>query len=153
MEIIEIGAVVVDAKTLEVVDEYTSFIKPILNPRLTEFCKELTTITQKEIDSAKGYKEVLEAFKAWYEQYEDFLFCSWGEYDKHQFKLDCKLHNVAYPFNDEHLNIKKAFAKKQDIKPCGLDKALSHVGLELEGTHHRGIDDARNMARLMPFIV
>ena len=29
-------------------------------------------------------------------------------------------------------------------------KALAHVGLPLVGTHHRGIDDARNIARLLP---
>ncbi len=153
MEIIEIGAVVVDAKTLEVVDEYTTFIKPILNPVLTDFCKELTTITQDDVNKAKGYKEAIEAFKRWSSQYEDYLFCSWGDYDKNQFLLDSKLHKVDYPFSEEHLNIKKAFAKAQNIKPCGLDRALEHVGLALEGTHHRGIDDARNMARLMPFIV
>jgi inhibitor of KinA sporulation pathway (predicted exonuclease) len=153
MEIIEIGAVMVDAKSLKIVDEYEIFIKPILNPTLTTFCKTLTTITQKDVDEAVGYKEALENFKNWYSRYDDFLFCSWGDYDRNQFKLDSALHNVAYPFSEEHLNIKKAFAKVQGVKPCGLDEALNHVGLELVGTHHRGIDDARNMGCLMPYIV
>ena len=153
MEIIEIGAVVVDAKTLKIVDEYEVFIKPILNPTLTTFCKTLTTITQEDVDNAMGYKEALEDFKTWFAKYDNFLFCSWGDYDKSQFLQDCKLHGVAYPFSEEHLNIKKEFAKVQKVKPCGLDVALNHVGLELQGTHHRGIDDARNMACLMPFIV
>jgi inhibitor of KinA sporulation pathway (predicted exonuclease) len=153
MEIIEIGAVMVDAKSLKIVDEYEIFIKPILNPTLTTFCKTLTTITQKDVDEAVGYREALENFKNWYSRYDDFLFCSWGDYDRNQFKLDSALHNVAYPFGEEHLNIKKAFAKVQGVKPCGLDEALNHVGLELVGTHHRGIDDARNMGCLMPYIV
>jgi inhibitor of KinA sporulation pathway (predicted exonuclease) len=153
MEIIEIGAVMVDAKSLKIVDEYEIFIKPILNPTLTTFCKTLTTITQKDVDEAVGYREALENFKNWYSRYDDFLFCSWGDYDRNQFKLDSALHNVAYPFSEEHLNIKKAFAKVQGVKPCGLDEALNHVGLELVGTHHRGIDDARNMGCLMPYIV
>ena len=59
MEIIEIGAVVVNARTLDVVDEYTTFIKPILNPTLTDFCKTLTTITQDDVDNAIGYKEAI----------------------------------------------------------------------------------------------
>jgi inhibitor of KinA sporulation pathway (predicted exonuclease) len=143
----------VDAKSLKIVDEYEIFIKPILNPTLTTFCKTLTTITQKDVDEAVGYKEALENFKNWYSRYDDFLFCSWGDYDRNQFKLDSALHNVAYPFSEEHLNIKKAFAKVQGVKPCGLDEALNHVGLELVGTHHRGIDDARNMGCLMPYIV
>jgi inhibitor of KinA sporulation pathway (predicted exonuclease) len=153
MEIIEIGAVMVDAKSLKIVDEYEIFIKPILNATLTTFCKTLTTITQKDVDEAVGYREALENFKNWYSRYDDFLFCSWGDYDRNQFKLDSALHNVAYPFGEEHLNIKKAFAKVQGVKPCGLDEALNHVGLELVGTHHRGIDDARNMGCLMPYIV
>ena len=153
METIEIGAVVVDATTLKIVDEYEIFIKPILNPTLTPFCKELTTITQENVDEALVYKEAVEDFKKWFSQYDDFLFCSWGDYDKTQFKRDCKLHEIAYPFNEEHLNIKKEFAKVQGLKPCDLDTALEHVGLELVGTHHRGIDDARNMGCLMPYII
>jgi len=153
MEIIEIGAVMVDATTLKIVDEYEIFIKPIVNPTLTPFCKTLTTITQEDVNNAMGYKEALADFKKWYSRYDDFLFCSWGDYDKSQFLKECKMHNVAYPFKSEHLNIKKEFAKVQGVKPCGLDEALAHVNLELVGTHHRGIDDARNMGRLMPFIV
>lgn len=153
METIEIGAVMVDAKSLEIVDEYEIFIRPILNPTLTDFCKELTTITQLDVDKALGYKEAIEDFKEWFSRYDNFLFCSWGDYDKNQFKRDCKLHEIEYPFNREHLNIKKEFAKVQGIKPCGLDEALKVVDLKLTGTHHRGIDDARNMGRLMPYIV
>jgi len=153
METIEIGAVVIDAYTLKVVDEYEIFIKPILNPTLTSFCKELTTITQNDVDVALGYKEALADFKKWFSKYDDALFCSWGDYDKSQFKRDCKLHNIDYPFNEEHLNIKQRFAKVQGVESCDLDKALKQVGLELVGTHHRGIDDARNMGCLMPYIV
>ncbi|AFP30844.1 hypothetical protein MRBBS_1907 [Marinobacter sp. BSs20148] len=30
--------------------------------------------------------------------------------------------------------------------------ALEFHGLALEGHHHRGVDDARNMVRLLPFM-
>jgi len=63
MEIIEIGAVMVDAQSLKVVDEYERFIKPILNPTLTPFCKQLTTIRQDDVDTALGYKEALKNFE------------------------------------------------------------------------------------------
>jgi inhibitor of KinA sporulation pathway (predicted exonuclease) len=45
MEIIEIGAVMVGAKTLTIRDEFQTFIKPVRHPVLTEFCKSLTSIT------------------------------------------------------------------------------------------------------------
>jgi inhibitor of KinA sporulation pathway (predicted exonuclease) len=34
-----------------------------------------------------------------------------------------------------------------------MAQALRLAEIELQGTHHRGIDDARNIARLMPFIL
>ncbi|MEM6498667.1 MAG: 3'-5' exonuclease, partial [Pseudomonadota bacterium] len=42
METIEIGAVVVDAKQFQVITEYQSFIRPVRNPVLTDFCTGLT---------------------------------------------------------------------------------------------------------------
>jgi len=34
----------------------------------------------------------------------------------------------------------------------GLQAALAFHDLAFEGQHHRGIDDARNIARLLPWI-
>ena len=34
-----------------------------------------------------------------------------------------------------------------------MAKALQLVDLPLEGTHHRGIDDARNIAKLLPYML
>ena len=44
METIEIGLVVIDLETLEVVDEFQRFVRPQINPVLTDFCKQLTSI-------------------------------------------------------------------------------------------------------------
>jgi len=46
MEIIEIGAVIVEAQTLATADEFQSFIKPVRHPVLTQFCRSLTSITK-----------------------------------------------------------------------------------------------------------
>jgi inhibitor of KinA sporulation pathway (predicted exonuclease) len=44
------------------------------------------------------------------------------------------------------------FAEAMGLKKAkGLGRALRIAGLELLGTHHRGIDDARNIARLLPW--
>lgn len=52
-----------------------------------------------------------------------------------------------------HVNAKRVFAKKQKIgKEVGMAKACQLAGLTLEGTHHRGLDDAQNIARLMPWV-
>ncbi len=152
MEIIEIGAVMVDARTQQSVDEYQSFVRPVRNEFLTAFCRELTSIRQHDVDNALTFPEVLEDSVAWTQAYPSPLFCSWGNYDRHQLERDCEYHNAIYPFGDKHVNLKKKFAWANGRKPQGVRAAMKAAGLRFSGTHHRGIDDARNIARLIPYI-
>ena len=77
------------------------------------------------------------------------LFASWGDYDRRQLERDCKLHRVKYPFGKRHLNVKQLFADRWHCRPCGMFQALEMARLGLEGTHHRALDDARNVTRLL----
>ena len=153
MEIIEIGAVAVDKETLTPLGEFQSFIRPIRNPKLTAFCKDLTSIKQEMVDDAPEFVAVLSEFKAWLSQFNSPIFCSWGYYDKRQLLQDCKFHNVGYPFTAVHINIKEQFARNRGLKKAvGLGNALNMVQMKFKGTAHRGIDDARNMALLSSYI-
>ena len=153
METIEIGAVMVNAETFAVIDEFNTFIKPVRHPILTNFCTQLTSIRQEDVDNAPKYPEAIALFKQWLYQYSNFLFCSWGDYDRMQIEQDSRFHKVPFPIGANHLNIKVKFSEKQLIKKkLGMAQALAACGLELSGTHHRGIDDARNMAKLVPYI-
>jgi len=147
-EIIEIGAVKIN-EDLEIVCEFSSFVKPVLNPILTDFCKKLTTISQKDVDDSAILKEVLDKFIDWIGE-EDYMLCSWGFYDKSQFMKDCELHKVQTSWLKNHISLKHQHGKKimGAQKGVGMGKALSAAGLNLRGTHHRGIDDARNIAQI-----
>ncbi|MCU0532523.1 MAG: exonuclease domain-containing protein [Hydrococcus sp. Prado102] len=154
MEIIEIGAVMVDAKNLTTVSEFQTFIKPLRNPILTEFCQQLTSITQAEVDRAETYPDAIAHFKQWQLQYSNFIFGSWGDYDRKQFEQDSNFHKLSYPIASEHINLKRLFTENQNLKQrYGMAQALKLVGLNLIGTHHRGIDDTRNIVRLLPYIL
>lgn len=147
-EIIEIGAVKVNEK-LEVVDVFDKFIKPRLNPTLTNFCKELTTITQDDVNNADSFSTVIEEFKQWIGvDQKDYLLCSWGFYDKSQLSKDCKLHGLDDSWVYKHISLKHQFADIKNTRPCGMEKALKMLKLPLDGTHHRGIDDAKNISKI-----
>tara|TARA_R110000772_G_C13214120_1_gene431212 strand:+ start:421 stop:999 length:579 start_codon:yes stop_codon:yes gene_type:complete len=154
MEIIEIGAVSISNDTKEIVSEFQAFIKPERHPILTDFCTELTSITQKDVDAAEGFVSVAESLKKWIMDQDVRNFCSWGFYDQTQFSRDYKYHNMDYIFSNGHRNIKIEFAEKKGLKRgVGLGKALKMLGMEFHGTAHRGIDDARNMARIYKSIL
>ncbi len=149
MEIIEIGAVRVSSSTGEIESEFSAFVKPIRNRFLTEFCRSLTTISQEEVDKAEGYSNVTKSFTTWLEEKPDYDFCSWGDYDRKQFMRDCEHHGVPYPFTGIHRNLKAEFsATTGGKKQFGLGGAIRKLGLQFEGTAHRGIDDAKNIARI-----
>jgi 3'-5' exoribonuclease 1 len=145
-EIIEIGAVKVNEQG-EVIDRFNRFIKPILNPVLTDFCKKLTKIHQEDVDGAEGYPEVIQAFIEWIGK--DYVLCSWGFYDKKQLRADNSLHSLYSDWVTPHISIKRQHQKLNKLpRGMGLQKALAHEGFRFEGTPHRGIDDAINIAKI-----
>lgn len=151
MEIIEIGAVALTADGRHELDRFSSLVRPRRHPRLTRFCTALTTIAQHEVDAADPFPVVLARFTAWLARFERPLFVSWGEYDRRQLQQDCRDHGVRYPFDARHLNLRRGYAERFAIRPLpSLDAALRHAGLAFAGTPHRGLDDARNIARLLP---
>jgi inhibitor of KinA sporulation pathway (predicted exonuclease) len=154
MEIIEIGAVMVEAQGLTIIDQFQTFIKPVRYPVLTEFCRSLTSIIQTQVDKAPEYGEAIALLKQWLSNYPNAVFGSWGDYDRNQFKQDSQFHNLPFPIAYPHVNLKQRFSETQALpKKYGMAEALQLAGIALEGTHHRGIDDAKNIAKLLPFIL
>ncbi|KAF9908562.1 3'-5' exoribonuclease 1 [Linnemannia zychae] len=64
-EVIEFPVVLLDGSTLEIVDEFHSYVRPIHRPILSDFCKELTGISQATVDAAPTFVEVLGKFEEW----------------------------------------------------------------------------------------
>jgi inhibitor of KinA sporulation pathway (predicted exonuclease) len=157
MEIVEIGAVLVDDVSLAPFAEFQTFVRPVRHPVLTTFCTRLTSITQGDVANAPTFPAALSALGAFVREHAPTsrpVFCSWGDYDRKQFEQDAAYHGVKLPFGANHLNLKKRFAEQSgETKKLGMHEALSRVGLPLLGTHHRGIDDARNIARLLPWVL
>lgn len=155
METIEIGAVVYEpgAGTL---DSFQAFVRPILNTQLTEFCTQLTSIEQYQVDGAEIFPCVLESLVEFADRYLPMTFGSWGFYDCKQISQDCRLHGVSVPWFldvDNHLNIKNFFAERRHEKRCGVAKALRRLNLPFEGTHHRALDDAKNISKLLSTVL
>lgn len=151
MEIIEIGAVLLDPSSWQITEEFDAFVKPVRNPRLTPFCTRLTSITQSDVDQAAGFVEVVARLQDWLAPFRLTAWGSWGNYDRRQIEQDAAFHGIGFPIQAPHFNLKDRFTKRLKLpRRPGLGKALHIAGLAFEGTPHRAIDDVRNIARLMP---
>lgn len=155
MEIIEIGAVVVDQR-FQPVGEFQTFIRPVRHAQLTPFCRELTSITQAQVDQAPTFFQAWVSFSQWLRQLEPYIWTSWGAYDANQFGQDLDFHGIdGRDVLRRHLNAKSEFSRRQGLRSrVGLKAAVEQfAGMRWEGRHHRGLDDARNLARLMPYVM
>lgn len=152
MEIIEIGAVALD-ESARVIDRFQAFVRPVRHPILTDFCRELTTITQSDVDAAHALPEVTAAFRDWVATTGADLWGSWGIFDRMLFERDFAYHGIASPLPPTHTNLRECFEEAVAARPQDFGTALGWAGLTFEGQQHRGIDDARNIARLIPYIV
>lgn len=147
-EIIEIGICTLDVASGERLDQESILIKPLAS-RVSEFCTHLTTITQQMVDEGILFSEACLILQNKYSSRRR-VWASYGDYDrKMMLKQCCKL-DVAYPFGDTHINIKNILAVMLGFpKEAGMDQALALLDMPLIGTHHRGVDDAWNMAMML----
>ncbi len=147
-DIIEIGLCVFDLADSTLSDNYGIIVRPTRS-RVSEFCTELTGMTQSIAESGAEFSLACEMLQARFNS-SQIPWASWGEYDRRMFKSQCEELEVPYPLGEVHTNLKKEFARHYGIKKLvGMSRALRQLGMNLEGKHHSGKDDARNIARIL----
>ncbi len=147
-EIIEIGAVKLDSDGNEI-DRLEQFVKPTHFPELSEFCTKLTSITQDMVEDAPIFQEAMQIFRDWIGYDDDFILCSWGDYDPKQLTREAEIHGLKFSWFEKHINLKEQYTRIKNMKhQKGMKKALIIEKIELDGTDHRGIDDALNIAKI-----
>ncbi|MNC04332.1 sporulation inhibitor KapD [compost metagenome] len=150
METIEIGLVVIDLETLEIVDEFQRFVRPQITPALTDSCKRLTSIQQSDVDGARTYQEVGEELRTFASSYANAAWASWGDYDARQLERDAGFAGCPSMLEGlPHFNARKWHAGLYDDRPKSLKQTVESLDLVWQGTYHRGIDDARNVASII----
>lgn len=148
-EIIEIGICELDTKTGTISKNKGILIQPERS-EVSPFCTELTTITQELLDrEGVRFEEAIEQLQNDY-QPDQYTWASYGQYDLNMLKKQCKLRNLDYPMGSHHINVKELFSEVRGMqKKVGMNGALELLNFPLEGTHHRGVDDAKNIAKIL----
>ena len=155
-EIIEFPVLKVNATTLETESTFHTYVTPTVHPQLTAFCTQLTGITQEMVTGQPSLLKVLEMFDEWMvkEKLKDnpnICFVTCGDWDlKTMFPGQCAYLRVNVPqYFKKWMNIKKVFAKIMNCRMFGMAGMLEKLNLTLDGRHHSGIDDAKNIAKVL----
>ena len=141
---------------LALVSEFHEYVRPVILPKLSEFCTNLTGITQDVVDGADVFENV-------YQRHYDWLKTCTGDVDSVCF-VTCGHWDLAvalpkeiadkhitnyYPVYKRYINIKKEFETWYNTKTGSMVSMLSKLKLPLDGRHHSGIDDTRNIAKIL----
>jgi inhibitor of KinA sporulation pathway (predicted exonuclease) len=151
-EIIEVGFCLLDTATLGRHSRGTILVRPTRSI-VSDFCTELTTLSPDQVAGGALFSDACEQLASLLATRER-TWGSWGDFDRRLFEDQCAWEKVRSPFGTTHLNVKNLFAL---VRHCpaelGMMEALALAGIEHEGTHHRGGDDAWNIAGLLASIL
>lgn len=144
-EIIEIGFALLDYPN-EILANDGILVRP-RSTKISEFCESLTTISQGMVDTWGIELDLaLEKMYDLFTEHKVTAWCSCGKYD-YNMLVNRLPHNV---FGDvPWFNIKDEFTNITKRKASGMNGMLKYFNIKASGTHHRGKDDALNLARIM----
>jgi inhibitor of KinA sporulation pathway (predicted exonuclease) len=151
-EIIEIGVCAVDIETGLRLSKQSILVKPERS-EVSPFCTELTTLTQVQVAGGVSFAHACQILRRKYRTV-DRAWASYGDYDRRQFEKQCAARNIRFPFGATHINVKNLLAVFRGLhNELGLVDALNLMHLPLEGTLHRGVDDAWNTALILSELI
>jgi 3'-5' exoribonuclease 1 len=147
-ETIEIGAVRLLLDRAESTwPEFQTFVRPRRLPHLSSFCRELTGITQEDVDAAPTFAEALRLLLEWSQPLERVVLATWSRYDLWQLDLDLEAHGLpklAIPFLDVKMLAARIVGTKS-FEETARELAPDAVAMP----SHRAIADARRTARIL----
>lgn len=143
--------------------EFQLFCKPKNTPILTPFCIELTKITQDKVDSGVTFPVALKQHELWLRSHiPDFdivsglgniVIATCGEWDMQTMApKEYKNYNMknVHSLYLKYVNVKKEFSEfYKCASKYGMAGMLRHLNLTLDGTHHSGIDDCKNISKIL----
>lgn len=157
MEIIEIGAVVMD-ESLLVLGEFKTLVKPQYNDKIYKKYQTLTGITTQMVAEAPSFATAYEMFANWCESYgEDYEIYAWSDNDYKQIAAEMKLKHYnnlekMRPLS-RMVDFQKEYTEKLGVESIlSLDKALTYAGVAFEGKRHDALCDAKNTAELFSIV-
>lgn len=142
--------------------EFRAYVRPVIHPILSPFCTELTGIAQATVGAARALPEVLAAHTEWLRDstadasLESVVFVTCGDWDL-KTALPHEARNKGLEVHAVYrrwINIKVEYtAMFRRPSRGGMAGMLHEQRIPLEGHHHSGLDDCRNIGTLLQRIV
>lgn len=140
-EIIEVG--IVSIRNHRIHNKFSSYVKPVKFPILSERCKSFLQITQEQVDNGIEFSELVKKFQDLCSEVPKNTIVTWGNMDMKVLRKNCEKLGFPYPLKGKELDLSMEYKRFfGDRNQTGLWKAVQEYGKEGIGKHHRALDDA-----------
>ena len=158
MEIIEIGAVLLDENYTEI-GHFKTLVKPQFNEEIEPLFERITGITTKMVENAPVFEDGLKMFLSWCQSVnDDIQLYQWSDSDLIQLTKEMSLKEVVLSEKEQRLlmdwnDFQKEYGNKLMLqRQVSLKNAIMYAGLDFEGKEHDALCDARNTGTLLRII-
>ena len=150
-EIIEIGAVKLN-DNYEVIDTFDILIKPQYAAGVSPFVRNLTGITNNDLQSAPSFKKAMYAFVEWI-GYEPYRIYQWSDTDKKKLIAEsmykCCYDEFSSLLDKHFIDLQRIFQRISKLHKLSLERALNSLNIEINGELHSAVDDAYNTSQIL----
>lgn len=149
-KIIQIGAVVGNIRTGEILERYSAYINP--QQALEPFIIQLTKITQEQVDSADTLLSAYMGLEEMHKRHNSFINpITWGGGDTTELYAQLKTENTNFSgwcFGRRWIDAKTLYCSyriaRGEDPSGGLAKAMTKFKLRFNGQKHNALADAEN---------
>lgn len=141
-EIIEIGAVKLDNK-LNIIDSYSSLIKPRVYKKIQPHIKAILHYDETELRKGRPFDMVCREFLKWCG--DDYIFCTWGPMDLNYLQNNMEYYYLKpLPTPLKFYNIQQIYAdvSEPNHSIVKLEKAVNKLKMEIDRPFHSAVNDA-----------
>jgi inhibitor of KinA sporulation pathway (predicted exonuclease) len=151
-EVVQIGAVKLDATSLAPLDRFSMFVRPRINPVLSPYLERLTGITTQTLrDEGCDFAQAYGSFLA----FADGAVCASYGRDELVFADNLRLYGLLRPANaPNHVDISLWFrANGLDIHGLHSSDIGPKLGVPLDGRAHDALADSLSLVAGMQVLV
>ncbi|KAL2326763.1 hypothetical protein Fmac_020190 [Flemingia macrophylla] len=164
VEILEFPVLMISAKTLQVEDIFHRFVRPskMSERKINEYIQGKYGkfgVHRVWHDTAIPFTEVIQQFGTWLMRHQLWMgeelnraaFVTCGNWDlKTKVPQQCEVSKIKLPpYFMEWINLKDVYLNFYNRRATGMVTMMKELQIPLMGSHHLGIDDTKNIARVL----
>lgn len=171
VEILEFPVVMIDTRKMEFIDSFHRFVRPteMSEQRVNEYIEGKYGkfgIDRVWHDTAIPFEDVLREFELWMSDHHLWkketggslhraAFVTCGNWDlKTKIPQQCKVAKMKMPsYFMEWINLKDIYLNFYSRRATGMMTMMRELEIPPSGSHHLGIDDTKNIARIVQHLL